>query len=229
MDNFNGLPYDKMSGSEEFAEMRFIPILFLTFLLLACSGGIGGAPGGGGAGPIGDTTVGGGSGGAAQPLDAGFSGPAKDVHGYNYVLREAKASVICQESNGDSRIRLSGQVFNDRTQMGIAGFLRITDQNAQRFQVTRSANEPAAGSFSTVMKVRPPFDLFFAMLVTHEEPAQLDVLLPVRGTLVQVIIAELPAPLSFENTDTDQPCIEAAGEGPTYQSVGDQPAPVSLD
>ncbi|HKY64259.1 MAG TPA: hypothetical protein VJR29_12660 [bacterium] len=211
---------------------RFIPILFLTFLLLACSGGIGGAPGSGGAGPVGDTTVGGplgGSGSAAQPLDAGFSGPSKDVHGYNYVLREAKGRVICQEANGDLKVRLSGQVFNDRTQMGVAGFLRITDPNAQRYQVTRALNDAEVGHFSTVMKLRPPLDPFFAMLITHEEPAQLDVLLPVTGALVQVIVAELASPLSFENADTDQHCVEAAGESPDYQSVEDRPVPVTVD
>lgn len=188
--------------------MRAIPIIVLTFLLLACSGGMGGAPGGGGSldsssgGPVG------GNGSAAQPLDPGFSGPSKDINGYNYVLREAKATAVCKESNGNFKVKFSGQVFNDRTQMGVAGYLRISDSTANKFQVTRAALDPEIGNFSTLMSVKAPFDIFFAMLVTSDEYAPLDVLQPFNGAFIPVVVAEPTTPLSIE--ENDHPCVEAA-------------------
>jgi hypothetical protein len=201
--------------------MRAIPIIILTFLLMACSGGIGGAPGGG---PGGDTTVGGPIGGdnssAAQPLDPGFSEHGKDINAHNYVLRDAKGRAVCKEANGDFRVKFSGQVFNDRTQMGVAGYLRISDINASKFQVTRAALDPEIGNFSTVMKVKAPFDITFAMLITNDEFAPLDVLLPFGGGIVQVIVAEPTAPLSIE--ENDLPCVEAASDhGNDYRAAPD--------
>lgn len=193
--------------------MRAIPLFLISFLLLACSGGgIGGAPVGSG-GAVGDNSVGGtlgGSGSAAQPLDAGFSGPSKDVNGLNYVLREAKGRVLCKESNGDYRVKFSGQVFNDKTEMGVAGYLRISDFTAQRYQVTRAGFEPEIGNFSTVMRLRAPFDFGFAKLVTSDEYSNLDVLLPATGGILQAVIAEPTTPVNLE--ETDFPCVEAAQE-----------------
>lgn len=210
--------------------MRAIPLLIISFLLLACSGGgIGGAPVGGG--PVGTTggavggnenlptAVGGplGAGSAgAQPLDSGFSEAPKDLDGMHYSTRNARGQVICRVSNGEYRVKLSGVVMSDDSGLGVAGYLVISDYTAQRNLITRTSNDAEPGSFSTYMTLRSPYDVRFAMLRSGEEPEDLETLKPFSDSSFAVVILANAVPaVTIDSNENVFACVEAA-KAPEY-------------
>ena len=204
--------------------MRAIPILILTLLLLACSqagpggGATGGAVGGDGSATLGGPLGGGGAAGA-QPLDSGFAGANKDYEGLEYTLHDGKGRVICKESSGDVKVRLSGVVKNDETGMGIAGFLAISDLTAQRRLITRTALDGTVGRFSTTMSLRSPYQLLFGILLSSEEPL-LETLEPFGGSFLMVVQTKPKPDLVIEANDGAMPCVEAVQE-PEWGAVNE--------
>ena len=189
--------------------MQILILLIFSFLLAACTQGGTGTAVDSGSLPGGATEN--------QPLDAGFSGPTKDVEGVDYNIPEVQARAQCKEANGDYRVKLSGVVHDDLNQKPVGGYLRISDFTAKKFLVTKAASEGEIGRFHTVVTLRPPFQPFFALLFSEYSP--LDTMQAAQSDgLVIVQKADLLSEFSVEGTAEASPCLSLQG-GHTYAPV----------
>lgn len=196
-----------------------ISILATCLGLWACSGASspGGAAGPGG-GPVGGgTSTLGGGGGAAQPMDSSFSGPQKDIANIHYVIRDARARVLCQSGEGQSKVSFEGflisQLPSGETYSAV-GFLRITDKIAGNYQVTRTSMEQENhGFFKTELKVASGLQVAFDYKQSYEGP--LDKLLPLEespGLSIVIPVEPKPELVVEQGPRADQPCIEKTFE-----------------
>ncbi|MCE9624711.1 MAG: hypothetical protein K8R69_04525 [Deltaproteobacteria bacterium] len=216
MDNSGLNRYDNLIVSRR--PYSILLRLAACVLLWACSAANspGGAAGPGG-GPVGGIAGGPVDGGvsAAQPMDTGAAGAKKDIDAYNYILRDAAATVLCQEGQGQVRVRFQGFLLSEKPTtgetFGSLGLLRVSDLGAGRYQVTQTSDDQAQmGFFKTTLKVQSPLNVAFFHVQSYDGP--LETLLTVHpGDISFAIQAETKPDLKVEQSPlAGNPCLEKA-------------------
>ena len=185
-------------------------------LLWACAGANapGGAagPSGGPVGGIGNAPINGSA--AAQPMDTGAAGATKDLDGLKYFLRDATATVLCQEGAGQVKVRFQGFLMSEDTKgetFTMTGLLKIMDLSAGRYQVTQvSMDQGQMGFFKTTLKVQSDLNVSFFHVLSHD--GNLETLKPViPGQFVVAFPAEPRPELKVEQSlGAGRACLEKA-------------------